>query len=46
MRNSGASPIDGMMQRMEKHHEMASNMMSQMMKGFGGDPFANDPFFS
>ena len=24
---------------------MAQQMMSNMMQGFGGDPFANDPFF-
>ena len=44
-----SSPFDGMMQRMEQrmqeHHQMANQMMSNMMKGFGGDPFANDPFF-
>ena len=26
--------------------KMASDMMGNMMKNFGGDPFANDPFFS
>ena len=32
---------------MQQHHEMANQMMGNMMKGFGGgDPFANDPFFS
>ena len=42
-----------MMQRMGRHNQMANQMMDSMMNnafggggGFGGDPFANDPFFA